>query len=153
IGRINPLAGSNAAIQASITQFPLPNALSIPFAITAGPDGALWFTEFSGDKIGRISTAGVITEFPLPPNRNPAGIIAGPDGRLYFAEEFADRIGRMTTTGALAELAADMSPGADTRGLAFGADGALWFTEFVGGRIGRTPLTIGAVTAVARGGM
>ena len=32
-----------------------PNAQ--PYGIAAGPDGALWFTEFAG-RIGRITTAG-----------------------------------------------------------------------------------------------
>ena len=36
------------------------------FRIAAGPDGNLWFTEFDNNKIGRITTAGVITEFLIP---------------------------------------------------------------------------------------
>ena len=47
--------------------------------ITAGPDGALWFTEYWGNKIGRITTAGVITEFPVPTaSSNVDDITAGP---------------------------------------------------------------------------
>ena len=35
-----------------------------PFGVvTAGPDGALWFTGYSGGYVGRISTTGVITEY------------------------------------------------------------------------------------------
>ncbi len=46
-----------------------------------GQDGALWFTENSGNKIERITTAGVITEFPVPTSSSgPRGIVAGPDG-------------------------------------------------------------------------
>ena len=30
--------------------------ISSPHGITAGPDGALWFTNFGGDSIGRITT-------------------------------------------------------------------------------------------------
>ena len=40
--------------------------------ITAGPDGNLWFTEFDGNRIGRITPLGVVTEFS-------AGISAGAD--------------------------------------------------------------------------
>jgi streptogramin lyase len=39
-----------------ITEFPLPNALRYPAGIAASPDGALWFTEQGGNKIGRITT-------------------------------------------------------------------------------------------------
>ena len=38
---------------ATITEFPLPTR-GAPRAITAGPDGALWFTELGANKIGRI---------------------------------------------------------------------------------------------------
>jgi virginiamycin B lyase len=50
----------------SVTKFPLPNANSLPSGITAGPDGNLWFTETGANKIGRTTTAGVITEFAIP---------------------------------------------------------------------------------------
>jgi virginiamycin B lyase len=60
----------------------------------------LWFTEHNGNKIGRITTAGVITEFPIPTaGSTPWGITAGPDGALWFAESNANKIGRITTAG------------------------------------------------------
>jgi hypothetical protein len=37
------------------TEFVVPTPHSSPEAITAGPDGALWFTEWEGGKIGRIT--------------------------------------------------------------------------------------------------
>src|SRR5262249_24043310 len=59
IGRITP-AGA-------ITDFPLPTANSLPpGALTAGPDGNLWFAEGpapgGGGAIGRITPAGGIAE-------------------------------------------------------------------------------------------
>jgi len=42
----------------TITEFATPTAFSVPVDITAGPDGALWFTEAVANKIGRITTAG-----------------------------------------------------------------------------------------------
>jgi hypothetical protein len=47
------------------TGYSTPTPLSEPTAIVAGPDGALWFTEFSGNNIGRITVEGAITEFPF----------------------------------------------------------------------------------------
>jgi streptogramin lyase len=38
-----------------LTEFPSPTGNSTPFNITAGPDGAIWFTELTANKIGRIS--------------------------------------------------------------------------------------------------
>ena len=47
-----------------------------PFEITAGPDGNLWFTENVGNRIGRITPAGVVTEFSagISPNARLFGI-------------------------------------------------------------------------------
>ena len=43
----------------SITEFAIPSGVSSPtYGITAGPDGALWFTEPLDNKIGRITPAG-----------------------------------------------------------------------------------------------
>ena len=47
-----------------------------------GPDGALWFAEFGTDQIGRITTAGIITEFQLTLGTAPSEIALGPDGAL-----------------------------------------------------------------------
>ena len=58
--------------------------------ITAGPDGALWFTESSGDKIGRITTQGTITEFTVP--EGSAGFTAGPDAHELRNELVAELI-------------------------------------------------------------
>src|SRR5438093_628469 len=64
-----------------ITEFSLPTPNSRPFEITAGPDGDLWFTELTNNKIGRISPTGTLTEFLLPTaSSSPGGITAGPDG-------------------------------------------------------------------------
>ena len=75
----------------------IPTAGSYPHDITAGPDGNLWFTEYSGNKIGRITTAGAITEFTIPTAASsPVGITAGPDGNLWFTEYSGNKIGQVT---------------------------------------------------------
>src|SRR5262249_61231826 len=90
---------SQAAAQAT-HEFPIPTARSGPSDITAGPDGALWFTEGNGNKIGQITTAGVITEFPIPTaNASAGGITAGPDGGLRFTDRSGNTTSHITTTG------------------------------------------------------
>jgi FG-GAP-like repeat/FG-GAP repeat len=55
--------------------------------------------ENSADKIGRITTAGVITEFPMPIRGSfPVGITMGTDGALWFTEAQANKIGRLAVT-------------------------------------------------------
>ncbi len=122
-----------------ITEFPVPTLDSLPWAIAAGPDGALWFTELQhGGKIGRITTAGVITEFSNGIG-NFYGITTGPDGELWFTEE--GQIGRITTSGEITTFPVSGLPEVIT----VGPDGALWFTEYYGGKIGRIT-TDGVVT-------
>src|SRR5262249_60777646 len=80
---------------------------SRPVGITAGPDGNLWFTEQMGNKIGRITPAGAITEFVVPAaGSGPNGIAGGPDGALWFTEFLGNNIGRATTPAQLRVLPA-----------------------------------------------
>jgi virginiamycin B lyase len=56
----------------------------------------IWFTESNANQIGRITTAGVFTEYPIPTaNSVPVGITAGPDGNLWFTEANTNQIGQV----------------------------------------------------------
>ncbi len=136
---------------AAITEFPLPTAGAAPAGITAGPDGNLWMAESEASRIARITPAGVVTEFVLPPGREPFDLaIAG--GLVYFTERAGDRIGRLdpAAPNIQASIAEFVVPGAGSAptGIAAGADGALWFTQSGGDQIGRMT-TAGAVTEFA----
>src|SRR5262249_54404657 len=107
--------------------------------IAAGADGNLWFAYTDG-RIGRITTAGNVTAFPLPPQRYRVMsffVSAGRDAVWFTATgPPAGMIGRVTLDGAvtLFQLPADV-PGSG--GVATGADGSAWFTEARVSRIGR----------------
>ncbi|HLX40289.1 MAG TPA: CHAP domain-containing protein, partial [Ktedonobacteraceae bacterium] len=69
-------------------EYPIPTSGSQPLYLTSGPDGNFWFTESYGNKIGKITPNGKITEYPLPSCGDtycPYGITAGPDGDLWVA--------------------------------------------------------------------
>ncbi len=129
IGRMTPTGG--------VTSFPVPTPNETSWSITAGPDGAMWFTETqlnSGApiaKIGRITMAGAVTEYPLANQTTsyPTSIATGPDGALWFADNF--QVGRITTSGAITEypLPASENNSGGLWGIATGPDGALWLTE------------------------
>src|SRR5262249_59552519 len=88
-----------------------------------------------GNSIGRITTAGVITEFPLPDTTRLFGITAGPDGNLWFTEFDNNKIGRITPAGEITEFTIPTSDsGAHT--ITVGPDDNLWFTEFKAAQIG-----------------
>ncbi|HJT55098.1 MAG TPA: hypothetical protein VJ761_01280 [Ktedonobacteraceae bacterium] len=126
----------------SISEFPIPTAHSVPrgFAIAAGPDGNLWFTEQNGHKIGRITPNGKLSEFALPTTCQfacqPTSITAGPDGSLWFTTDngYLGQIGRITPSGSITMFP---PPNGDAFGIAAGPDGSLWFTEPLGNKIGR----------------
>src|SRR5258708_6416602 len=117
------------------------------WGITAGPDGALWFT--ANDKIGRMTTDGIVTMYPGSPTSFTYGITTGPDGALWFTDNRgsgvqADAVGRITTNGIVTEypLPGSRHPSFITSG----PDGALWFTEvFPTSLIGRVT-TAGTIT-------
>src|ERR1700722_7773061 len=112
-----------------------------PAGITVGPDGALWFTENQGNRIGRMTTAGVYTHYEVPtPRSGVDSITVGPDGALWFTENQRNNIGRITTDGGFTEYVVT-TPGSGPAGIATGPDGALWFTESAAGRIGRITRT------------
>src|SRR4029434_1607369 len=105
-----------------------------PAEITAGPDGALWFTEFASAKIGRITTSGAVTEFQLALGSGPAGITTVPDGRLWFTESQANKIGRIDpVTGNISEFTIP-TVASGPSGITEGPDGRVWFTESVANR-------------------
>jgi virginiamycin B lyase len=101
--------------------------------------------------VGRITTEGVITEFPITVERaagtwvgTPWDITTGPDGNLWFTDMEFNQIGRITPSGAIQTFAV---PGAmlSLEGITAGPDGNVWFTDGLsraippvgGNRIGR----------------
>jgi virginiamycin B lyase len=120
--------------------------------LVVGPDGALWFGESSGNKVGRLGADGGLTEFPIPtPYSAPIGITAGPDGALWFVERQAGKVGRITTAGALTEYPLPEPAGVPNQIVA-GPDGALWFTALQPDRVGRLT-TAGVLTEYALPGL
>jgi streptogramin lyase len=105
-----------------------------PEDITSGPDGNLWFTEFAADRIGRMTPAGVLTEFRLPgTDRAPRGIVTGRDGNLWFVESHFNHtaIGRITTRGIVAEypLGGSQTDQLQPIDIVAAPDGNLWFNQ------------------------
>lgn len=65
--------------------------------ITTGSDGALWFVESTAGAIGRITTSGAYTEYPVyAARRNPLDLTNGPDGNIWFIDSGAQKIGRLS---------------------------------------------------------
>ncbi|HLG99597.1 MAG TPA: hypothetical protein VKX49_25035 [Bryobacteraceae bacterium] len=119
------------SLRAQFTPYPLPAGRDI-YAITSGPDGALWFSEADvlggSPSIGRMTTSGSMIEYPLNSNGNAgaAVIVTGSDGALWFTQPLWYSIGRITTAGVLTEYRTTVR---GQTSITPGPDGALWFTE------------------------
>lgn len=111
-------------------------------ALVSDVGGNVWFTQNSGNRIGRVSATGVLTEFTtgLTPNAGLNGLALGTDGNLWFTETTANKIGRITPDGVVREYSAGISPNAGLNKITAGNDAALWFTERTANRIGRISL-------------
>ena len=80
--------------------------------------------------MGRITPAGVITEFDIPtPDSQPRATALGRDGNVWFGEFAGGKIGRVTPQGVITEFAIP-TPNSGPRALAAGPDGNIWFSEF-----------------------
>jgi uncharacterized protein (TIGR03437 family) len=145
------LATISSAQSITFTEYPISTLGFNPNYITAGLDGAIWFTVSDSSKIGRITTVGAVTAYATPTlNSSPQGITTGPDGAIWFVEFSGNKIGRITPSGAIAEYEIP-TPISGPMGITAGPDGALWFTENKGGvgsKIGRIT-TAGDITEYA----
>ena len=128
IGRVDPDTGK-------ITEFPLADPTSTPIYVKAGPDGSMWATELTGNRIARVTPDGRLSEYDIPfRNSRPIAIVPGPDGAMWFSEEAGSRVGRIDKDGKIAEFVVpkpDGRPNMLLAGLAFDGGGDLWVQQYV----------------------
>jgi len=123
VGKITP--------SGEVTTFPLPY-YARPGDIAVGADGALWFAEEGNETpaIGRITTSGALSEFPLDvEERSPYSLTAGSDGRIWFALGPAT-IARISPSGRLSRVQLPHATGPSR--LAAGPEGNVWYTAGAG---------------------
>jgi streptogramin lyase len=114
----------------TLWEFTLP-ADARPESIVSGPDGNLWFTDGNQARIGRLTTAGLVTLFSgnARPFHSPNDLAAGPDGNLWLVQLESvggeGAINRVTLSGGVTEF---IWTGANR--ITAGPDGNLWFTDF-----------------------
>jgi len=120
---------SRITTQGVVTDYP---TMSCPFGMVNGPDSALWFADMF--QVGRITSEGVITAFPLP-QYSAQAIALGSDGALWFTAyrvswptATSPTIGRITTAGSITKFPLRADQGFAYL-IASGPDGALWFTD------------------------
>ncbi|MCD2190317.1 Vgb family protein [Actinomycetospora soli] len=111
-----------------------------PYDVTAGPDGAAWFTAIEAEAVGRIDpTTEEVTLHPLPVAGMPAMITTGPDGALWCTLNRVGALARLDPASGGIALTPLPDDGCGPVGIAADADG-LWFVEILAGRVGRLDL-------------
>jgi virginiamycin B lyase len=133
IGTVNPFTHAIREFQIGSPQFQV-----FFFGITSGPDGALWFVANccgpTNGMIGRITTSGDVSFYPVAPGTGPAVGIASYAGQLWYGatnlpERNATFIQRMNTSGVVTANFPIPTPYADPSRLVEASDGNLYFTE------------------------
>lgn len=127
-----PAVVPGAASASATGQVKIFPGISIPGGITAGPDGALWFTNLFGGSVGRITTGGKISIFRE--RGQPEDIVTGPDHNLWVsnisgASGAFDSIARLTTSGRATYFTV---PNKDEAWDITNGPGGLWFSVIQG---------------------
>lgn len=98
----------------TVTPFTIPDG-SDAYAITTGPDGALWFGSDGTNQMGRMTTSGTFSFFALPePGATDGSTVSvgalakGPDNNLWFVDDQTPQVGFVNLSDAL--LASADSP-------------------------------------------
>jgi virginiamycin B lyase len=107
-GAVKPATGQLAPAP-QVVEYTLPTANSTPIDLVKGPDGAIWFTEQYGPRIGRVTTSGAFTEYKVlgsaqnPSYAQPWAIAVGADGNIWFTDlaTFDEAIDSITPTGTI----------------------------------------------------
>lgn len=131
-----------------IDEFALPSG-SGPAGLAAGSDGNIWFAEENGNRIGRLTPGGVLTEFSLANSGSrPHGLVTASGGVVFT--EIAGRIGQITAGGVVSEFASGNAP----KEIAPGPFSEFWWsdplhdlllpTDGLGGGFGGTALAAGS---------
>jgi virginiamycin B lyase len=128
-------------------QYSIPAAADRPQWIALGHDGNMWFTEYPGNAVARITRAGVVTAFTVPTtNALPEQIIGASDGNLWFTEYEANKIAKVTTAGAFTEYSTLFAPPPNDNpiGLVDRLDGNIWYVANTSSRVGSQGISSGA---------
>ena len=92
-------------------EIPTPTANSQLVSLFPGPDDNLWFNEFAGNNIARVTANFTIKEFPVPTaSSEPGGLTVGPDGAFWLAEEAGNKIASFLPLSSSIQLFAAVLP-------------------------------------------
>ena len=110
-----------------------------PVNIIQGPDGAMWFTEnnAAGPKLGRLTTSGVLNEYPLTGAKSATGLALDLLGGFVVTDAGNNAIGVFTINTLDYKEFAITTSNSNPTWVTVGPDGRMYFTETAAGQIGQ----------------
>src|SRR5690554_941720 len=120
-----------------IQEFKVTTKDSSPYSIVLGEDQSFWFTQNKGNKIGKISRDGSISEFTVPAKNAGLSIITIGENELWFTEMAMDKVAKIGYNGNIEEFRIP-NKNCGVYGIAYNhIDKSIWFTQFNANKIGR----------------
>src|SRR5205807_8692346 len=136
-----PAAGSKVqALDVAIREWSVPTSNSNPHDPAVAPDGSLWWTGQSSNRLGRLDPAtGIMREYPLKsPNTGPHGLAFDREGNVWYTGNYSGLIGKLDPrTGNVSEYKMPDSRASDPHTPVFDQQEILWFTVQGGNFVGR----------------
>lgn len=137
-------------LRVTIREWDVPTKSSKPYATIAAPDGSIWLTEETANKIGRINPkTGEFNEYSLTEDKNasPHGLAIDPNGSVWYAANSGGFIGKLEPNSGKVTVFKMPDPKAkDPDGLAIDSKGILWFTLPSANMVGKLDPVSGAIT-------
>jgi virginiamycin B lyase len=107
----------------------IPTGGASPFGVTLGPDKRMWFAEYAAGNVGAVTSACVVTEYPLGFSPSDSiDIKLGSDNNLWLSSDY-NGIVRVTPEGVVTTFSLPDGNDAQPSALALGGDGNMWFLE------------------------
>lgn len=132
LGKVDP--ATNA-----ITEIAQPWLRNVYDGILVDAGGAVWFAEFTDNRIGRYSN-GTFTEFPMPqPNSYPTNLAIDPAGRIWVTAQGVNTLAAFNPASQSWVEHSIPTPFSLASGVAADGAGNVWFTETQANRIGVLP--------------
>lgn len=117
-------------------EYAMPSANDIPTAVAAGPDGTVWFTIESADRIGRWRDGKLETLPKGKQNVEPLGLAVDRVGNVWYTDAPIRSISRLAADGSIASFTLP-TPITKLARLAIAPDGAVWFADATANSITR----------------
>lgn len=144
-GALWTAAGADVVIR----EWDVPTPNSRPHDPAAAPDGSLWYTGQTANKLGRLDpSSGQIREYSLPiPNSGPHGLVADRAGFIWYTANSAGYIGKLNpSTGEVTPYMMPDARATDPHTPVFDQRWILWFTVQGGNFLGKLDTQTGTVT-------